>query len=299
MWAGRNQRTQAISGSTACFNAVFTFARTRFGGYNKRTTIRYNVGARHAHLPLHRDTHCFRASVRPRAGIMAATRQFPKLLSELDLGFTKLRNRVLMGSSASPPRASHGYAVPVGADIARGHTVHTGLEDGKFDRMAAYFRERAKGGVALMVTGGIAPNRAGRVSPTAAKMTTMKEAAPHRVVTDAVHAHGGKIAMQVWWSLSWLYCWGLTPECRVQILHSGRYGYHPFNVAPSALKAPIGWFTPTELSRDDIRQTIADFVMCGMLAREAGYDGVEVCVGSLCVPTTRRAYACQCVQHGV
>ena len=244
--------------------------------------------------------HYFRAAVRPRAGIMAATRQFPKLLSELDLGFTKLRNRVLMGSSASPPRASHGYAVPVGADIARGHTVHTGLEDGKFDRMAAYFRERAKGGVALMVTGGIAPNRAGRVSPTAAKMTTMKEAAPHRVVTDAVHAHGGKIAMQVWRFLSWLYCWGLTPECRVQILHSGRYGYHPFNVAPSALKAPIGWFTPTELSRDDIRQTIADFVMCGMLAREAGYDGVEVCVGSLCVPATpRRAHARQCVQHGV
>ena len=164
---------------------------------------------------------------------------FPKLLSPLRLpnGVT-LMNRAVMGS------------------------MHTGLEEGdgwghKLTRMAAFFEERAKGGVGLMVTGGIAPNNAGRVAPMAAMMTTPGDAARHREITDAVHRHdGAKIAMQ--------------------ILHSGRYGYHPFNVAPSAAKAPIGWFTPRALSVGSIEQTIDDFVRCACLAEEAGYDGVEV-----------------------
>ena len=116
----------------------------------------------------------------------------------------------------------------------------------------------AKGGVGLIVTGGIAPNVAGRVSPTAAKMNSLQESLEHRVVTDAVHEHDGKIVMQ--------------------ILHSGRYGYHPFNVSASDLKAPIGWFQPKPLSAQGVQDTIDDYVKCAVLAREAGYDGVEVCV---------------------
>lgn len=107
-----------------------------------------------------------------------------------------------------------------------------------------------------MVTGGIAPNRAGRVSPLAAKLTTSGEIQSHRHVTEAVHAEDGKIAMQ--------------------ILHSGRYGYHPFAVGPSAIKAPIGWFTPKALSSEGVESTIRDYVQCAVNAREAGYDGVEV-----------------------
>ena len=142
-------------------------------------------------------------------------------------------------------------------------SMHTGLEEGhgwshKLTRMAAFFEERAKGGAGMMVTGGIAPNNAGRVAPLAAMMTTPGDAARHREITDAVHAvpGGTKIAMQ--------------------ILHSGRYGYHPFNVGPSPKKAPIGWFTPKELSVAAIEQTIDDFVRCACLAEEAGYDGVEI-----------------------
>ncbi|KAF1790485.1 FAD/NAD(P)-binding domain [Phytophthora cactorum] len=159
--------------------------------------------------------------------------KYPHLLQPLDLGFTQLKNRVLMGS------------------------MHTGLEEGKsLTRLAAFFAERAKGNVGLIVTGGIAPNRAGRVSPLAAKLTTQSEVNAHKEVTQAVHDNDGKIAMQ--------------------ILHSGRYGYHPFNVAPSPIKAPIGWFTPRELSSSAVESTIQDYANCAARAREAGYDGVEI-----------------------
>ncbi len=160
--------------------------------------------------------------------------KYPKLLSPLDLGFTTLKNRVLMGS------------------------MHTGLEeaDGTMTKMAAYFAERAKGQVGLIVTGGIAPNRAGWVKPFSAKLTTKKEAEKHKKVTDAVHQAGGKIAMQ--------------------ILHSGRYGYHPFLVSPSKAKSPITPFKPWVLKPKKIEQTIDDFVNCASLAQYAGYDGVEI-----------------------
>ena len=166
---------------------------------------------------------------------------YPKLLEPLHLrGGVTLKNRVLMGS------------------------MHTGLEEPaggilsekKLDEMAAYFAERAKGEVGLIVTGGIAPNSAGRVTFGAAKMSTTEEAEMHRVVTDAVHAHGGKIAMQ--------------------ILHTGRYAYHPWPVSASTIKSPIGWFKPTALSTSDIERTINDFVNCAELAKSAGYDGVEI-----------------------
>jgi len=159
--------------------------------------------------------------------------QYPHLLAPLDLGFTTLKNRVLMGS------------------------MHTGLEDGnKHDRLAAYFAERARGDVGLIVTGGYAPNRAGWVKPFAGKLTTRGEASRHRRVTNAVHAEGGKIALQ--------------------ILHAGRYAYHPFAVAPSRIRAPITPFTPRELSTSGVEKQIRDFVRCATLAREAGYDGVEI-----------------------
>jgi 2,4-dienoyl-CoA reductase (NADPH2) len=163
-----------------------------------------------------------------------ADHPYPKLFTPLDLGFTILKNRVLMGS------------------------MHTGLEETKngFQRMAAYYGERAKGGVGLIVTGGIAPNRAGWVSPFAAKMSTKREAEKHKIITDKVHQEGGKICMQ--------------------ILHTGRYAYHPFGVAPTAIKAPITPFKPWELSSSGIRGTIKDFVKCAELAKYAGYDGVEI-----------------------
>lgn len=159
---------------------------------------------------------------------------YPHLLEPLDLGFTELKNRVLMGS------------------------IHTGLEEEKdgFERMARFYGERAKGGVGLIVTGGIAPNRSGWVSPFSAKLTTANEAREHRIITDEVHKHGGKIALQ--------------------ILHAGRYGYHPFSVAPSRIKAPITPFTPRALSSYGVTQTIKDFARCASLAKNAGYDGVEV-----------------------
>lgn len=160
--------------------------------------------------------------------------RYPHLLAPLDLGFTTLRNRTLMGS------------------------MHTGLEErpGGFERMAAYFAERAQGGVGLMVTGGIAPNTEGGVYSGAAKLTTEQEAEQHRIVTDAVHAAGGKICMQ--------------------ILHAGRYAYSPKSVAPSAIQAPINPFKPRELDEEGIEKQIADFAECARLAQVAGYDGVEV-----------------------
>ncbi len=159
---------------------------------------------------------------------------YPNLLEPLDLGFVTLPNRVLMGS------------------------MHVGLEeaDNGFERMAAFYAERARGGVALIVTGGIAPNDEARPYPGGAKLSTPEEAAAHRVVTDAVHEAGGRIAMQ--------------------ILHFGRYAYHPELVAPSPLQAPISPFPPHEMSGDDIERTIEDFANCAALAREAGYDGVEI-----------------------
>ena len=159
---------------------------------------------------------------------------FPHLLAPLDLGFTTLKNRVLMGS------------------------MHTGLEDGRkhFPAMAAYFSERARGGVGLMVTGGFAPNVAGWTKPFAGMLATSGAARRHRQVTNAVHQEGGKIALQ--------------------ILHTGRYGYHPLCVAPSRLQSPISPFTPYALSAGGIERQIRAFVRCAVLAREAGYDGVEI-----------------------
>ncbi|MFD7016233.1 FAD-dependent oxidoreductase [Streptomyces sp. NPDC059161] len=159
---------------------------------------------------------------------------YPHLLSPLDLGFTTLPNRVLMGS------------------------MHIGLEEAEngFERMAAFYAERARGGVGLMVTGGIAPNDAGRPYPGGAKLTCEAEAAQHRTVTDAVHREGGRIAMQ--------------------ILHFGRYAYHEDLVAPSPLQAPISPFVPNELSDEQVEQTVEDFVRAAELAKSAGYDGVEI-----------------------
>ncbi|MEU8509955.1 NADPH-dependent 2,4-dienoyl-CoA reductase [Kitasatospora sp. NPDC048722] len=159
---------------------------------------------------------------------------YPHLLSPLDLGFTTLPNRVVMGS------------------------MHVGLEEAPdgFDRMAAFYAERARGGVGLIVTGGIAPNEAGRPWEGGAMLTTEEEADKHRVVTDAVHAAGGRIAMQ--------------------ILHFGRYAYHRDLVAPSALQAPISPFVPNALTAEQVEQTVEDFARCAELARRAGYDGVEI-----------------------
>jgi 2,4-dienoyl-CoA reductase (NADPH2) len=159
---------------------------------------------------------------------------FPHLLAPLDLGFTRLPNRVLMGS------------------------MHTGLEDRAEDypKLAAYFAERARGGVGLMVTGGIAPNAAGWTKPFAGTLSGQRHLARHRLVTRAVQADGGRICLQ--------------------ILHTGRYAYHPLAVAPSRLKAPISPFTPRELTAAGVERQVSAFVRCAVLAREAGYDGVEI-----------------------
>ncbi|MFI8962837.1 FAD-dependent oxidoreductase [Streptomyces sp. NPDC053493] len=165
---------------------------------------------------------------------MTPNTPYPHLLSPLDLGFTTLPNRVLMGS------------------------MHVGLEEAEhgFERMAAFYAERARGGVGLIVTGGISPNEAGRPWDGGAKLTTAEEVAEHRAITEAVHAEGGRIAMQ--------------------ILHFGRYAYHPALVAPSPLQAPISPFPPNELTDAEVEQTVEDYARCAELAKEAGYDGVEV-----------------------
>ena len=159
---------------------------------------------------------------------------YPHLMQPLDLGFTRLSNRVLMGS------------------------MHTGLEDRRrdYEKLAVYFAERARGQAGLIVTGGIAPNLRGWLAPFSSKMTSRMEVGRHRLVTQAVHDEGGKVCMQ--------------------ILHAGRYGYHPLSVAPSAIKAPINPFTPKALSRAGIERQIRAFTRCARLAREAGYDGVEI-----------------------
>ena len=159
---------------------------------------------------------------------------FPHLLAPLDLGFTTLKNRVLMGS------------------------MHVGLEEapGGYDRMASFYAERAKGGVGLIVTGGISPNDAGVTFAGGSKLDSRTEADKHKVITQAVHDAGGKIAMQ--------------------ILHTGRYSYQPDNVAPSSIQAPINPVKPHALTSAEVNQTIADFVNCAKLAQYAGYDGVEI-----------------------
>ena len=159
---------------------------------------------------------------------------YPTLLTPLDLGFTQLKNRVLMGS------------------------MHTGLEEekGGFDKLAAFYAERARGGVALIVTGGIAPNLRGRLVPHGSQLSFPWQVAKHKKVTGAVHQEGGKIALQ--------------------ILHAGRYAYHPFSLAPSAIRAPISPFKPRAMSERQIRGTIRDFASTAALAKAAGYDGVEV-----------------------
>ena len=159
---------------------------------------------------------------------------YPHLLAPLDLGFTTLKNRVLMGS------------------------MHVGLEEapGGYERMAAFYAERAEGGVALIVTGGIAPNDAGLTFAGGAKLDSQKEAEKHKVITQAVHDAGGKIALQ--------------------ILHTGRYSYQADLVAPSAIQAPINANKPHALSSAEVNQTIADFANCAKWAQYAGYDGVEI-----------------------
>ena len=160
--------------------------------------------------------------------------KYKHIFEPLDLGFTTLKNRILMGS------------------------MHTGLEEEKngIDKIARYYAERAKGGVGLIVTGGISPNIQGWTGPFSARMSSEKHAKHHQKITEAVHKEGGKICMQ--------------------ILHSGRYGYHPFNVAPSKIKSPITPFKPFKLTQSGIKRTIRDFVNCAELSKMAGYDGVEI-----------------------
>ena len=174
-----------------------------------------------------------------RPSVAPTAKFFPHLMQPLDLGHVVLKNRAIMGS------------------------MHTGLEESggffttsKLDDMAEYFAERARGGVGLMVTGGIAPNNAGRTLYGAGKMNTIAESNRHKIVTDTVHENGGRIAMQ--------------------ILHTGRYGYHHSVVSASAVKSPIGWFTPSALSTSGIEETISDYVKCAEFAKLAGYDGIEI-----------------------
>ncbi|WP_026076065.1 NADPH-dependent 2,4-dienoyl-CoA reductase [Noviherbaspirillum massiliense] len=184
---------------------------------------------------------------------MTTTPAFPHLLAPLDLGFTTLKNRVIMGS------------------------MHTGLEDRfwNYPKLAAYFRERARGGVGLIVTGGISPNREGWLLPFGGTMNSVFDVPNHRRVTNAVHEEGGKIVMQ--------------------ILHAGRYGYQPFVVSASAIKSPISKFKPRALDEAAIEKTIRAYVRSAKLAQQAGYDGVEI-MGSegylinqfLCARTNRR-----------
>lgn len=162
------------------------------------------------------------------------TVSFPNMLRPLDLGFTQLKNRIVMGS------------------------MHTGLEDRFFNygKLAAYFAERARGGTGLVITGGISPNRRGWLLPLAGSLNHYADVINHRRVTSAVHAEGGKILMQ--------------------ILHAGRYGYHPFIVSASDRKSPIAMFKPRAMKDGEIRSTIRDYGRCSRLARLAGYDGVEI-----------------------
>lgn len=159
---------------------------------------------------------------------------YPHLLAPLDLGFTTLKNRVLMGS------------------------MHTGLEEhpNGSARLAAFYAERARAGVGLIVTGGISPNQHGVVHAGASIFDHENQIPHHKIITDAVHQAGGKIALQ--------------------ILHTGRYSYQPQPHAPSAIQAPINPYPPIEMTEDMIQQTLSDFAQCARLAQHAGYDGVEI-----------------------
>ena len=159
---------------------------------------------------------------------------FPHLLAPLDLGFTSLANRTLMGS------------------------MHTGLEEekGGFDKLAAFYQARAKGGVGLIVTGGISPNTRGRLAPFGCELSKFWQVGKHKKVTEAVHKYPTKICLQ--------------------LLHAGRYSYHPFSVSASKVKSPINPFTPKAMSVRQIKGTIKDFAHSAKLAKRAGYDGVEI-----------------------
>ena len=167
-------------------------------------------------------------------GTSPAGKAFPHLLAPLDLGFTQLANRTLMGS------------------------MHTGLEEekGGFAKLAAFYEERAKGGVGLIVTGGVSPNKRGRVSPFGSELSHFWHVNKHKEVTEAVHKYPTKICLQ--------------------LLHTGRYAFHPFSVAPSKVKAPINPFTPKAMSTRQINGTIKDYAHASYLAAKAGYDGVEI-----------------------
>lgn len=164
----------------------------------------------------------------------AMTTRYANILKPLNLGFTSIKNRIVMGS------------------------MHTGLEDRfyNYPKLAAYFGERAKGGVGLIITGGISPNRSGWLLPAGGTMNTLGDIAPHRLVTHAVHKHGAKILMQ--------------------ILHAGRYGYQPFVVSASPIKSPISPFKPRQMSDKQILSTIQDYAQTASIAKKAGYDGVEI-----------------------
>lgn len=166
--------------------------------------------------------------------ISTQTITYPHIFTPLDLGFTTLKNRIVMGS------------------------MHTGLEDRfyNYGKLASYFAERAKGGVAMIVTGGISPNREGWLLPMGGTLNRKIDILNHRRLTHAVHKHGSKLIMQ--------------------ILHSGRYGYHPFVVSASPIKSPISPFKPRQMSEKNILQTINDYARCAKLAKQAGYDGVEI-----------------------
>lgn len=159
---------------------------------------------------------------------------YENIFKPLDLGFTTIKNRILMGS------------------------MHTGLEEAKngYERMAKYFEERAKGGAGLIVTGGIAPNFQGRTHPFASQLSFPWQVNHHKKITDAVHKHDGKICMQ--------------------ILHAGRYSYHPISASPSGTKSPISPFKSHKMSKLNIKKTVFDFANCAALAQKAGYDGVEI-----------------------
>ena len=159
---------------------------------------------------------------------------YPNLLSPLDLGFTTLSNRVLMGS------------------------MHTGLEEekGGFEKLAAFYEERAKGGVGIIVTGGVSPNLRGRLSPMGSQFNRWWHIKKHRKITDRLKPYDTKICLQ--------------------LLHAGRYGYHPFNVAPSKIKSPITPFAPSELSTRQVKATVDDYGKSAKMAKAAGYDGVEI-----------------------
>jgi len=173
-------------------------------------------------------------SAKYNQGFVMTTTRYANILKPLHLGFTTIKNRVVMGS------------------------MHTGLEDRfyNYPKLAAYFGERAKGGVGLLITGGISPNRQGWLLPAGGTMNTLGDIAPHRLVTHAVHKHGAKILLQ--------------------ILHAGRYGYQPFVVSASPIKSPISPFKPREMSDKQILNTIQDYVNTASIAKKAGYDGVEI-----------------------